>query len=288
MPVPAELPAKVATFTGRHPQAQALLGSLRDGRTTVAGCRVLLTSRRLLADLDGAEHVQLDVFSPEESYELLERLVGAARLAAEPQAAAQVVQHCGGLPLAVHIAATRLVSRPAMPIAVLADRLGAQHRRMNELRAADRAIRATFTTSYQQLQTERHGAAATRVFDLLGLFDGADLGTDTVAALADLPAERAWQLLELLADVRLLQTHEPGRYRMHHLARPFARERAATHGRDAPQAVRRVLHHFLATAHRAVRSGGSGPAGGRDRRRRPHHRPGLIPSSLLLQCGRWD
>ncbi|MEV4361069.1 BTAD domain-containing putative transcriptional regulator [Nonomuraea sp. NPDC049625] len=358
VPVPAELPAKVATFTGRHHQAQALLDSLRDGRATVAaisgpggigksalalhvahrlaagfpdgqlyldlngstsdvpplepaqalrrllrslgvvpaavsaepgeaarllrsltagrrmlflldnvrdvaqvrdllpggaGCRVLLTSRRLLADLDGAEHVQLDVFSPEESYELLERLVGGARLAAEPQAAAQVVRHCGGLPLAVHIAATRLVSRPAWPISVLADRLAAQHRRMNELSAGDRAIRATFTTSYQQLQTERHGAAATRVFDLLGLFDGADLGTDTVAALAGLPAERAWELLELLADVRLLQTHEPGRYRMHHLARLFARERAAARGPDALQAVRRVLHHFLATARRAVR-----------------------------------
>ncbi|MEV4582896.1 hypothetical protein AB0K16_57770 [Nonomuraea jabiensis] len=124
---------------------------------------------------------------------------------------------------------------------------------MNELRAGDRAIRATFATSYQQLQTERHGAAATRVFDLLGLFDGADLGTDTVAALADLPAERAWQLLELLADVRLLQIHQPGRYRMHHLARLFARERAATRGPDAAQAVRRVLRHFLATARRAVR-----------------------------------
>ncbi|MFI7129453.1 BTAD domain-containing putative transcriptional regulator [Nonomuraea sp. NPDC050153] len=358
VPVPAELPAKVATFTGRHPQARALLDSLRGGHTTVAavsgpggigksalalhvahrladafpdgqlyldlngsaadlpplepaealrrllrslgvapaavpaepgeaarllrsltagrrmlflldnvrdvaqvrdllpggaGCRVLLTSRRLLADLDGAEHVQLDVFSPEESYELLGRLVGAGRLAAEPRAAAQVVQHCGGLPLAVHIAATRLVSRPAWPISVLADRLGAQHRRMNELRAGDRAIRATFSTSYQQLRAEPHGAAATRVFDLLGLVDGADLGTDTVAALAELPAERAWQLLELLADLRLLQTHEPGRYRMHHLARLFARERAATHGFEAPQAVRRVLHYFLATARRAVR-----------------------------------
>ncbi|MDX3108978.1 NB-ARC domain-containing protein [Nonomuraea angiospora] len=229
------------------------VAQVRDLLPGGAGCRVLLTSRRLLADLDGAEHVQLDVFSPEESYELLERLVGAARLAAEPQAAAQVVRHCGGLPLAVHIAATRLVSRPAWPVAVLADRLGAQHRRMNELRAGDRAIRATFSTSYQQLQAERHGAAATRVFDLLGLFDGADLGTDTVAALADLPAERAWQLLELLADVRLLQTDEPGRYRMHHLARLFAHERAATRGPDAPQAVRRVLHHFLATARRAVR-----------------------------------
>ncbi|MGW4966183.1 AfsR/SARP family transcriptional regulator, partial [Nonomuraea sp. NPDC004186] len=36
VPVPAELPAKVATFTGRHHQAQALLDSLRDGRATVA------------------------------------------------------------------------------------------------------------------------------------------------------------------------------------------------------------------------------------------------------------
>ncbi|MEV6040687.1 hypothetical protein AB0L65_56935 [Nonomuraea sp. NPDC052116] len=40
---------------------------------------------------------------------------------------------------------------------------------------------------------------------------------------------------------------------MHHLARLFARECAATRGPDAPQAVRRVLHHFLATARRAVR-----------------------------------
>ena len=78
-------------------------------------CLVLVTSRRSLASLDQAEIVMLDVFEDGEAIALLARIAGAERVAAEPEAAARIVQLCGALPMAVALAAARLRSRPASP-----------------------------------------------------------------------------------------------------------------------------------------------------------------------------
>src|SRR5207244_12236617 len=52
------------------------------------GCAVLLTSRAVLSGIDGARHLRLDALPPSEATELLGRLAGHARIAAEPEAAA--------------------------------------------------------------------------------------------------------------------------------------------------------------------------------------------------------
>jgi hypothetical protein len=78
-----------------------------------AGCGVLVTSRSVLATLDGAHHLSLDVLAPAEALELLGRLAGTDRLAADPEAAAAVARCCGYLPLALRIAGGRLAGRRA-------------------------------------------------------------------------------------------------------------------------------------------------------------------------------
>ncbi|MEU8360644.1 BTAD domain-containing putative transcriptional regulator [Nonomuraea sp. NPDC048882] len=216
------------------------------------GCGVLVTSRRMLSSLDGVRHLQLDVLPEGEAHTLLGRLLGTERLEAEPEASAEVVRRCGGLPLALHIVAARLAIRPDWPISAMASRLqGVERWPGSGEKADDQAIRASFMVSYQDLLTCTAGGSAARMFRLLGLFDGHDIGVRAAAALADVPAVQAERLLELLADAQLVQTYVPGRYRMHDLLRLFARERAAEE-RDAADAVRRLLDFYLATARHAV------------------------------------
>ncbi len=216
------------------------------------GCGVLVTSRRMLTSIDGAHHVPLDALPSREAHDLLARLVTGERLDAEPEAAAEVLRHCGGLPLALCIAAARLISRPAWPVATLAERLSAERRRINELEVGDRAIRASFMLSYQDLLTAPGGAAAGFLFRSLGLFDGTDISPPIAAALTGSAVEEAEPLLETLADAQLIQAQAPGRYRMHDLLRLFARELSTMDDTDAAAAVRRLMHCYLATGRTAI------------------------------------
>ncbi|MDP4511546.1 AfsR/SARP family transcriptional regulator [Nonomuraea turcica] len=213
------------------------------------GCAVLITSRRRLTSFEGAVQIPLDVLSDEEALDLLRAMVGETTVAAEPAEAVEVVRLCGGLPLALCLAAARLRARPAWSLAVLAKRLENTRRRLDELRADDRAVRASFQTSYQDLHADPQGRAAARMFRLLGILDGPDISLSAAAALADLPEERAQDLLDHLVDAQLVDNYIPDRYRLHDLLRLFARERAEEEeSRRARQlAFRRLLHHYLAT-----------------------------------------
>ena len=77
---------------------------------------------------EGAHQLGLDVFTAAESSALLTELLGAERVAAAPDAAAELAELCGHLPLALRITAAHLMSRPDLPIgdqvrALRADRL---------------------------------------------------------------------------------------------------------------------------------------------------------------------
>ena len=116
------------------------------------GCAALVTSRYRLADLAGALPLELDVLSAAEAELLLRRLVGTARLAADPQAATQVIAACGRLPLALRICAARLGARPGWSMRHLADRLADQLMLLNELRVCSLDIRASVEPSYRALE----------------------------------------------------------------------------------------------------------------------------------------
>ncbi|XXZ52462.1 BTAD domain-containing putative transcriptional regulator [Streptomyces cavourensis] len=87
------------------------------------GGRLLVTSRRRLADLEGARTLLLGPLDEAGSLELLGSIVGTARVGGEPRAARTVVTVCAGLPLAIRIAGTRLLERPHWSIGHLARRL---------------------------------------------------------------------------------------------------------------------------------------------------------------------
>jgi len=235
--IPAEVEEAAAGFrslvAGRR--LLVLLDDARDAeqvRPLLPGgttCRVLVTSRQVLATLEGASAVHLDVLPPEQAVELLGRVAGPRRVAAEPEAAGDVVRRCGHLPLAVRIAGARLAARPAWPVRELARQLDDGARRLDELRAGELAVEASFDVSLDALRAGRDPAdrAAAGVFGLLSLPDGTDVALETAARLIGEPEPAAQALLERLVDASLLESPRPGRYQFHDLARAHGRRVAA-------------------------------------------------------------
>ncbi|GAA3546382.1 BTAD domain-containing putative transcriptional regulator [Nonomuraea rosea] len=222
------------------------------------GCRVLVTSRDPLTTLDNARHLHIGRFDDTGAATLLTRMVGADRVRAEPRAAEEIVRLCGGFPLALRIAGARLAARPDWSLSELAVRLADATRRLDLLEYADLAVRASIAVSHQQLREESAGRDAARLLALLGLLDLPTHTPATTLALAGWTGHRAEAALEHLLDAGLLEPAGPARYQFHDLIGLYAREQDVPAGERA-DAVRRVLHHYLATAQRAssLLNGGS-------------------------------
>jgi tetratricopeptide (TPR) repeat protein len=204
------------------------------------GCLALVTSRRRLGVVEGASVLSLDVLPPADALDLFATVAGTGRVAAEPSAAASVVRLCGYLPLAIRVAATRLVHRPRWSVAELAARLGAETGRLGELTLHDRGVGPAFALSYACLTPRQQ-----RLFRLLGRHPGADFDAYSVAALAGTTPGRAEDLLESLVDTHLLTQPAPGRYSFHDLLRDYAR---ALDGPEGAQPLAPLRDYYLAAA----------------------------------------
>jgi tetratricopeptide (TPR) repeat protein len=214
-------------------------------------CGVIVTSRNHLAGLAGVRLIDLDVFEPYQAVELLARIIGAERVAAEPDVAERLVRLCGYLPLAVRIAGARLAAKPHWPIIRLVSRLEDEHRRLDELRLGDLEVRAGVTLSYEALDPP-----ARRALRLLGLLDVPHFGAWVAAAVLGVTSPRAEDLIERLVEAQLLEVmggSGPFRYRFHDLIRVLARERAEAEDSPADRgaAIRRAFAGWLTVAERA-------------------------------------
>jgi tetratricopeptide (TPR) repeat protein len=248
--VPQTLEERAAMFRDRlHGRAAVVVldnaadvAQVRDLIPSSPTCLVLITSRRSLTELTDASALLLDVFPPRESLELLARIVGAERVAAEPEAAQQIVELGGGLPLAVALAAARLRSRPAWTLQKLADRLA-------KGASAEAGVTAVLDLSYQALP-----ATTQRLFRLLGIDPGLDVTAESVAALAGVTLDEADQLLEQLQDEHLVQQQVPGRYELHDLVRAFAAETCLSTDSlaDRNAALTRWLDFYLHSVYAAA------------------------------------
>jgi tetratricopeptide (TPR) repeat protein len=219
-------------------------------------CAVLVTSRRTLTSVPGAQHVRLEVLTPSAAVRQLAQVAGQARVDSDAGAAAEVARSCGYLPLALRIAGARLTARPGWTLRVLADRLADARRRLDELEITDMGVRATLAVSHQELSgsDDPRDRAAAEAFVLLSLLDGADIGAPVAAWLLDRPEPQAERILERLVDANLLDTPVHGRYRLHDLLRLYGRE-LATESQPVEQQVaplRRVFGGYIATAWNAA------------------------------------
>ncbi|MCO1575773.1 tetratricopeptide repeat protein [Crossiella sp. SN42] len=209
-------------------------------------CAVLVTSRRRLIGLTsahGAVQVGLTVLADQEARELLGRHLGEERLAAEPEAVADILRSCWGLPLALSIVAARAAAAPGMPLSVLAGELGSAAARLDAFDTDDAGhnLRAVFSWSYRALSAE-----AGQVFAALGLAPGADLSLTAISCLTGLPAARLRGPLRALESSSLVERTLPDRYRMHDLLRLYATELAERLDEATLEAaLRRLVEMYL-------------------------------------------
>jgi DNA-binding SARP family transcriptional activator len=221
-----------------------------------ASCAVLVTTRSRMPDLASTKLVDLNVLDDDEALKLFTRVVGEERPAAEPEAAAELLDACAGLPLAIRICAARLATRSGWTIRAMADRLRDVHRRLDEMRAGDLAVRASFQVSFASLpaSTDKQGIDPARAFCLLGLWHGPSISAAAAAALFDIPEYSAEDALEVLVDTHLLESVAPGRYRFHDLLRVYAAERAAADltPTERDEAIGRLLDWYMRTADAAA------------------------------------
>ncbi|WP_256925262.1 BTAD domain-containing putative transcriptional regulator [Streptomyces sp. Amel2xC10] len=223
-------------------------------------CCVVVTSRNRLGDLvarDGARVLALGLLQPDEARVLLRRILGAERIDRKGEAVGELIRLCGGLPLALRVAAARLAGDPALRTADLV----AEMREGGKLEAleldadANSPLRTAFSVSYRVL-----APGARRLFRLLGLFPGAEFTGEAAAALLDAPLPQARRLLGALVSAHLVEPVTVGRYRFHDLLREYARECALAEesAADRDAALERLLVWYLCAA-RAVAGPGLFP-----------------------------
>jgi DNA-binding SARP family transcriptional activator len=213
-------------------------------------CLVVVTSRDRLSGLTARDHLSLDVLGLDEATALLVQFLGADRVGAEPAAVAALVRLCAYLPLALRIAAAKLLDEPGRPIADYVARLD-QGDRLAALEVehdSETAVRLAF-----QLSLDALPSAARRLFRLLGLVPGPDFTVAAAAALIDGPAEEAEQLLHRLAAAHLIEQRVPDRYTFHDLLRLYAAERAAAEEPQPDAAIDRLMTFYLRGADAAAR-----------------------------------
>jgi tetratricopeptide (TPR) repeat protein/transcriptional regulator with XRE-family HTH domain len=207
-------------------------------------CLAIVTSRNRLAGLaapDGVHVLTLRALTSDDALALVERVVGAERVRAEPAESAELTRLCGGLPLALRIASAKLAGRPAQEIG----RYIAELTELNRLSALEidgdeeAAVRAAFDLSYRPLPQ-----LARRLLRYLGLVPGPDVTPAAAAALLGATEAAASSLLGQLAAAHLIEEHGTARYRLHDLLRLYALQRAEAEDGDAERAA--VIERLLA------------------------------------------
>ncbi len=207
------------------------------------GCAVLVTARQRLPGT-GTHHVPtLEPLSLEDSAELFRGVLSSAGIGPDddPAALNRVVTLCGGLPLALRVAAALRVQSHPRPTTELASRLaeqGTEGFAYQELNVA-RSIGAGFS---------RLGAAARRLFLGFGLLPLTTYGLWTAAALLDVADVDAATVLSELAASFMVDSAPAGpRYRFHDLTRDYAYRRAVAEYPGRRDAVPRQVYRALLT-----------------------------------------
>lgn len=211
-----------------------------------SGCAVVVTSRNRLSGLSirtDAARVVLGPLTSAESTDLLNTIIGADRASAEAPALASLAERCAYLPLALRIAADHVITHPDRSVSDLIEDL-ATDGQLEVLSADDAvAVRKVFSWSYRTLDP-----ATARMFRLLSLHPGPDIGVPAAAALTGLSVGEARPLIDALVRAHLVEPVARGRYRLHDLLRSYGSERALEEDADLVDAVRRLTDWYLHTA----------------------------------------
>lgn len=189
------------------------------------GPALVVVAQRQLRSLDGVRRVALAPVDAAGARALLAAFGGAERLDVEPAATAELVRLCGGSALALRITASRLASRPDLPVAVLVEQLRDRHDRLDLLAYEDLSVRASLAAGVAAVRSGDEVAG--RLLELLGESPDAPALPERTAALLGVSAQRARHALERLVDSHLIHRDERGGYRLPALVRDYVVELAA-------------------------------------------------------------
>jgi tetratricopeptide (TPR) repeat protein/transcriptional regulator with XRE-family HTH domain len=258
--VPVDVEAQAALYRGQLSGQRMLIlldnardaGQVRPLLPGTSACLVLVTSRDHLTSLVATEAARPLTLGPLDDVDarlLLAGRVGADRVAAEPGPVDEIIARCDRLPLALAIVTAHAATHPQLPLAAVAAELSDAYQRLAALAGDPHTdLKAVFSWSYRGL-----APPAARLFRLLGLHPGPDLSTAAAASLAATGPDEVRVLLADLSRASLLTEHAPGRWAVHDLLRAYAGELARDIDTDEQQsgATRRILDHYLHTAHTA-------------------------------------
>ena len=206
---------------------------------TSAGSIVLITSRRRLSGLQGLRQHTLGTLAEDDVGRALTALAGRT-LPDLAEGLERFAHLCGGLPLAVFVAAGLLNTHPTWTLADLNNRLAASVPGTggDQVHAA---FAASFTALPDHLRTLLCLAAA---------HPGPDIEPIAAAALTGVEPAAAALALEALQEHRLIQEVDTNRYRLHDLLRAFALAQI-DHGQrpsNTDEALRRLVGVYAAIA----------------------------------------
>jgi hypothetical protein len=160
--------------------------------------RVVLTSRRSLAGLEGSRRVVLGALARPDGIAFLTRMIP------EPQRTRgdldELAQLCSDLPLALRIAGNRITSRPAWTVEDYTARLRAEATRLRHLVAGDLRVASTFALSFEALTPRSQ-----LVFRSIPLITGSSFRADMVASMHPFDDQTTAEILDELTDLALLE-----------------------------------------------------------------------------------
>ena len=210
-----------------------------------AGSAVVVTSRMPLTGLGGLPSHHLDVLAPEHAGRLLATTAGAGRVAGQPEAVREVAALCGHLPIALHIAGSRVAAQPHWDIAEFAALLRDETTRLDQLRIGELDVRTRLMTAYQESPEP-----VRRAFRWLSLLPAGEFQLWAVAAALDVGLPEAAAMVDSLVDAQLLEavgTGRSARFHLQELLSVLAKELVATHDDPAvgPEAGERIAMAYL-------------------------------------------
>ena len=210
-------------------------------------CLILITSRSQVHVLRGAHSLTLGVLSDSDALEMFASIT-ARPGPGEDHAMAEVVRLCGHLPLAIRLAASKLMHENSISIAELARELVSAQSSARLTNAVHSGVATAFELSYRGLTADRQ-----RSFRRAGMHPGPDITLHAAAALDDASLVDEKDRITALSAHHLLDPGEVGRYRFHDLLRVYA---ISCSLRDDPeverrQAIGRLLSYYLHTADHA-------------------------------------
>lgn len=208
--------------------------------------KAVVTTRETFGHIPKPQVIEVGLMRSDEAVQLLissasSRNPTDERLATEPAATRQLARLCDHLPLALQIIAALLADEPDRPVAELIAELASEEDRLKSLEySTDLSVRAAFGLSYKRLPDNLQ-----RLFRLLSVVPGGDIGLETAGWLIEVSHTAVRPQLMALVRSHLVQQHVRNRWSMHDLLRLHSAELSALEPEDAERALKFIVPRYL-------------------------------------------